>query len=125
MSLGGETLAPSAKIPFFGRALAGRPAEISRIFRFGVLVSRLLRERSKRALRGRHVTGDVMQEVKWTPAFRGVVTQAIWNCGWSRPATPRLLKDGQSAPVWACARLGGERRVCQQECETCPHWIHE
>ena len=66
-----------------------------------------------------------MQDETWTPAFRGVVIQAIWNCGWSRPATERLRKDGQPPPVWACARLGGERRVLQHECEMCPHWIHE
>lgn len=66
-----------------------------------------------------------MQLVEWTPAFRGVVIHAIWNCAWSRPATQRLCTDRQPAPVWACARLGGERRVRRHECETCPHWIHE
>ena len=52
-----------------------------------------------------------MQEPQWTPAFNGVVTQEIWNCGWSRPATQRVWTDGKPAPVWACARLGEERRV--------------
>jgi hypothetical protein len=66
-----------------------------------------------------------MQEVQWIPAFRGVMTQAIWNCGWSRPATQAVCRDGKPASVWACARLGGERRVLKHECETCPHWIHE
>jgi hypothetical protein len=66
-----------------------------------------------------------MEDVKSTMVFRGAVTQAIWNCGWSRPATPRLAADGKPAPVWACARLGGERRVLENECETCAHWIHE
>ena len=66
-----------------------------------------------------------MEDAKWTPAFRGIVTQAIWNCGWSRPATQRLAIDGKPTPVWACARLGEERRVLRHECETCTHWIHE
>ncbi len=66
-----------------------------------------------------------MEDAKWTPAFRGIVLQAIWNCGWSRPATTRLAEGGKPAPVWACARLGGERRVQQHECETCAHWMHE
>ena len=65
-----------------------------------------------------------MQEPQWTPAFNGVVTQEIWNCGWSRPATQRVWTDGKPAPVWACARLGEERRVLRHECERCPHWIH-
>lgn len=64
-------------------------------------------------------------DVKWTPAFRGVVPQAVQNCGWSRPATRRVARDGKPPPVWVCARLGGERRVLQHECETCPYWIHE
>jgi hypothetical protein len=66
-----------------------------------------------------------MQEPQWTPAFRSVVTKAIWNCGWSRPAGDRVWADGKPAPVWACARLGGERRVRRHECGKCPHWIHE
>jgi hypothetical protein len=65
-----------------------------------------------------------MQEPQWTPAFSGVVTQAIWNCGWSRPATQRVWTDGKPAPVWACTRLGGERRVLRHECDVA-HWIHE
>jgi hypothetical protein len=65
-----------------------------------------------------------MQEPQWTPAFSGVVTQAIWNC-WSRPATQRVWTDGKPAPVWVCARFGGERRMLRHECELCPHWIHE
>ena len=66
-----------------------------------------------------------MQEPHWTPAFTGAVIRAIWNCGWSRPATRRVCTDGKPASVWACARLGGERRVPRHECEMCPHWIHE
>ena len=36
----------------------------------------------------------------------------------------RLDGTGKPAPVWACARLGEERRVLRHECERCPHWIH-
>ena len=51
-----------------------------------------------------------MQEPQRTPALNEVVAQEIWNCGWSRPATQRVWMDGTPAPVWVCARLGGERR---------------
>jgi hypothetical protein len=66
-----------------------------------------------------------MNQVQWTPVFRGVVAQTIWNCGWSRPAAQVAADHGKPASVWVCARVGDDRRVCERECEMCPHWINE
>jgi hypothetical protein len=47
-----------------------------------------------------------------------ITLQAVWDCRWSRLATPITLETDH----WLCVRDNDRRPTNAHECETCPHW---
>ena len=52
------------------------------------------------------------------------LSQAVWDCRWSRPGYRLTAFDDAEQPetVWVCIRHGERRPITAPECEVCPHW---